>query len=718
MNAIHRQNGRPARLLVALALILSFLSVAPESARAATLDVCPSGCTYSSIQAAIDAASTGDTITIGAGTYEEILSIAKNLTLQGAGAAQTTIDGDEGARVVTIAADATVAIDGVTITGSSGLGGGGIRSEGTLTVSNSSVSGNSADGIGSDGAGIFNYMGTLTVTNSTFSGNSASKNGGGISSYLGTVEVSNSIFSGNTGYEGGGIFSNHGTLTVTNSTFDRNNADRYGGGGIDSAGDGLTVINSTFSNNSGKFGGGIFMGSATGGGSTVTGSTFVGNTAQEGGGINTFNSTLTVTNSTFFGNSASGNGGGTRNYYAGTLALQNVTFAGNSASAGGNSISVQEATTTIENVLLGDSGPGGNCHGNNVLISSGANFSTDNSCGLAPAYSGVDLRLDPDGLKDNGGPTQTIALLPDSPAIDAAIGDCLATDQRGVERPQGDGCDSGAFEYEAPNQPPTGISLSNASVVENQPADTTVGTLSASDVDDDETFAYALVPGDGGADNASFTIDGGALKTAASFDYETKSSYTVRVQVTDGAGNTFAQSFSITVTNANDAPTIAVAAGGACLSDTSGRINLALSDAEGSNLALSASSSSLIKSVVFGGAGASRTATITTASGKTGTATITITVSDGQTSSSVTVTVQAGGNGNNTLSGTEGTDILFGQNGDDTLQGKGGIDLLCGGNGNDSLSGGAAADSLDGGKGSDTTPGFNAAEGDIRVNVP
>jgi hypothetical protein len=69
---------------------------------------------------------------------------------------------------------------------------------------------------------------------------------------------------------------------------------------------------------------------------------------------------------------------------------------------------------------------------------------------------GVDPLLDPDGLQDNGGPTMTIALLAGSPAIDAiSVEDCVVdTDQRGLERPQGAGCDIGAFEVEqSPEQP-------------------------------------------------------------------------------------------------------------------------------------------------------------------------------------------------------------------------------------------------------------------------
>jgi uncharacterized delta-60 repeat protein len=94
---------------------------------------------------------------------------------------------------------------------------------------------------------------------------------------------------------------------------------------------------------------------------------------------------------------------------------------------------------------------------------------------------------------------------------------------------------------------PTNIALSSASILENQPIGTTVGTLSGTDPDLLDTFTYALVSGTGSTDNASFTIDGDTLKSNAVFDYQTKSSYSIRVQTTDPAGKTFAKVFTVTV---------------------------------------------------------------------------------------------------------------------------------------------------------------------------
>jgi ELWxxDGT repeat protein len=105
------------------------------------------------------------------------------------------------------------------------------------------------------------------------------------------------------------------------------------------------------------------------------------------------------------------------------------------------------------------------------------------------------------------------------------------------------------------NEAPTDIALSATSIAENQPSGTAVGTLTTTDPDAGNTFTYTLVSGAGDTDNASFTIDGGALKTAASFNFEARSSYTVRVRSTDQGGLATEKQFTITVTNVNEAPT-------------------------------------------------------------------------------------------------------------------------------------------------------------------
>jgi Ca2+-binding RTX toxin-like protein len=213
---------------------------------------------------------------------------------------------------------------------------------------------------------------------------------------------------------------------------------------------------------------------------------------------------------------------------------------------------------------------------------------------------------------------------------------------------------------------------------------------------------------------------------------------TFTYRASDGTAQSNPATVTITVNAVNDAPTVTVAAGGACgTNDRSGTINLTVGDVESAATALtlsvgSNSNPTLVPSnnVVFGGSGANRTLTATAVAGRTGTAGLMVTVSDGQASGSVQVTVRVGGNGKDTLPGGAGTDLAFGQNSKDTLSGLGGIDLLCGGNGddvlsggdgddtlaggadNDRLTGGPGADRFSGGAGTDTATDFAAAQGD------
>jgi antitoxin component of RelBE/YafQ-DinJ toxin-antitoxin module len=118
-------------------------------------------------------------------------------------------------------------------------------------------------------------------------------------------------------------------------------------------------------------------------------------------------------------------------------------------------------------------------------------------------------------------------------------------------------CASGTLPFVVGNSAPTALALTPSSVAENEPAGTTVGTLSATDPDIGDTFTFALVAGTGSTDNASFQITGATLETNASFDFETKSSYSIRVRVTDRLGLTREQAFTVTVTDVfeNGAPT-------------------------------------------------------------------------------------------------------------------------------------------------------------------
>jgi hypothetical protein len=100
-----------------------------------------------------------------------------------------------------------------------------------------------------------------------------------------------------------------------------------------------------------------------------------------------------------------------------------------------------------------------------------------------------------------------------------------------------------------PNHTPSDIALSASVVIENLAINTVVGTLSTTDSDVGDTFVYTLVSGTGSTDNASFNISATALRTSAIFDYETKSSYSIRIRSTDHLGAYYEEAFTITITN-------------------------------------------------------------------------------------------------------------------------------------------------------------------------
>jgi len=208
----------------------------------------------------------------------------------------------------------------------------------------------------------------------------------------------------------------------------------------------LTIKNSTFSGNSAQSGGAVFLRSGT---TTISNSTFRDNSATDvGGGILNWLGTLHVTNSTFYGNSAIY--GGAIYNDLNSFTLSNSTFSGNSATQGAGLYNAGISLHFTNNILA-DSISGDDCYNEdgagristnvNNLIEK--NAASPNNCGI-PALTN-DPKLG--SLANSGGPTQTMALLAGSPAIDAgADASCPATDQRRVPRPQGSHCDIGAYE--------------------------------------------------------------------------------------------------------------------------------------------------------------------------------------------------------------------------------------------------------------------------------
>jgi CSLREA domain-containing protein len=209
------------------------------------------------------------------------------------------------------------------------------------------------------------------------------------------------VTGGSSAGSGGGIL-NKGTLTLTDTTISRNFAGR--GGGIYNFNDTLILTNSTVSENE---------------------------ASDIGGGIYNESGNLILTNTTVSGNRS-------RGIFSriGNLTLTNTTVSGNEALG---IITLGSTTLTLQNTIIANHPT--DCLNFGTLIST-ASLIEDGSC--EADFTG-DPNLGP--LADNGGPTQTHALLAGSPALDTANPTyCPPTDQRGITRPQGAGCDLGAFE--------------------------------------------------------------------------------------------------------------------------------------------------------------------------------------------------------------------------------------------------------------------------------
>jgi hypothetical protein len=267
--------------------------------------------------------------------------------------------------------------------------------------------------------------------------------------------------------DGGAIYHCLGKLTLEDVVIEANRVrgaalNGYGGAMYNCPSTTATIVRSTIRNNSAKVGGAI----CNGGSLTIIKSTFNDNTALEtrGGGAIFNYGTLHVANSTFSGNTAAGGVGGAIHNgelvgITGGAQIDNDTISENSAAfgkfPGGAIYNKPGLPIYVQNTIIAHNVPQ-NCAGA-ALETEGFNLSSDESCNLNGAgdLNGVDPNLEP--LRNNGGPTSTMALRPGSPAIDAGnrsgcrdwLGHLLTTDQRGMPRPnppESRGCDIGAYE--------------------------------------------------------------------------------------------------------------------------------------------------------------------------------------------------------------------------------------------------------------------------------
>jgi hypothetical protein len=353
---------------------------------------------FATIQAAIDAASAGDTIMVRPGTYYENLTISKPLNLVSTdGPEVTTIDGGAKGRVIYYNGDpARGTLDGFTVTNGKAYNGGGIYLYRTdPTIQNCIITGNYAN----NGAGIYAYYGALPrIYDSVISDNHATYTGGGGYAYIGVFFNYRTVWSNNTaGYDGGAIASIYFCSGV--NFWDSYIVDNYAG----------------------RNGGAMYA-----------------------WGSSRCSADVRATNSVIAGNVAEQKGGVMHLSYYGGGFLRSSTVVDNAAADGGSVYVETNASgfsSSSNNIVYFNSSP--------PVLSVGSGFSYSDVEGGSPGTGNIDE--DPLFVDFDGGDYH---LSSGSPCIDAGIG-VVAYDIEGTPRPQGAGHDMGAYEAPACAEVPT-----------------------------------------------------------------------------------------------------------------------------------------------------------------------------------------------------------------------------------------------------------------------
>lgn len=610
--------------------------------------------------------------------------------------------------------------------------------------------------------------GETTIVDSDISENTAGGDGGGIRTNNAVTIEGSTVSSNTTEDSGGGIDTDvlSSVLTIEESTISDNEATDGDGGGIDIDGKATITETTVSGNSSGDDGGALWASGLT----TVQNSTISGNSsADEGGGI--FSTTdgyvegktppdderTTITNSTIFGNSSVDGGSGIYNNNGYTeinyTTITNNTITQNTATDPDEAFGVQSDSDDLTGTRLtgtivvgntqegqlrdvGNDAPGANFPNDRPYESGGYNVigqaQTDN-----PDIAGDQNReqdFDQDGdttsqtvtqafgtdsptLAENGGSTQTVALEPGSVAINnvpTGTEGTPQTDQRDVDRPQGNDSDTGSFEFEGPD-----ITITPDTLPDANEGQTYSQQLSASGSSGSYTFSITQ-----GQLPNGLTLSNNGLISGTPEDEPGE--YTFTVEAEDTQGFTGSREYTLTVIAANEAPTISKIEDITIRQDTTtGPIRFTVTDpddpAETIEVRAQSSNTSLVRQsgIEISGTAENRTVRVTPVSGRSGTAEITLTVEDpeGLADSEtfvvrVTPTPEAddrctivGTPGNDILRGTAGRDVLCGTGGNDIINGLGGNDVLRGGAGNDVIRGGAGSDVIEGGAGNDRLHG-------------
>ncbi|MCA9994801.1 MAG: hypothetical protein KDE56_03570 [Anaerolineales bacterium] len=390
--------------------------------------------------------------------------ITSNITIQGNGH-KIKRDGKDPFRILTVANGAQLTLNNSVITGGlADVGGGILVHGGTLYMDHSTVSGNDAEtsggGIALVGNGSDVKYSSALILSSVVEKNAAGENGGGIAAMNGgfVLAVQSTISGNEAGLFGGGMAAQNYSVAWSKYSTIADNTAVQGGGGIASVDNSFLIVGaSTVSGNEAtdpdSSGGGVLsIGNFESKYAIVVNSTIARNEAGFGGGVSNYSSGMGILASTIAGNSASQEGGGIWNDDS-DMGLFATIVSGNSASNGAEV--VNNGSLDSEDNLFGHSG-----------ISSGqafAGFTPDGTDFVATSDANnvalgsiIDTSGSNPRLRDNGGPTLTIALVPGSPAIDGTGDDrtgddFVSLDQRGFVRDTN--ADIGAYEFDSEARP-------------------------------------------------------------------------------------------------------------------------------------------------------------------------------------------------------------------------------------------------------------------------
>jgi fibronectin-binding autotransporter adhesin len=384
---------------------------------AAELQVCPSGCTYSSVQAAVDAADPGDVIKVAQGTYTDVhvrqgitqvVYLSKAITIRGGyttaftdppapEANPTTLDAQGQGRVLYITGDIAPTVEGLRITGGDAKGlGGGLEANddggggvyvnfatavlsGNLVYSNTAYRGGglwlnysdarlNADTIISNvarwaGGGLWLHHSDATLSGNTVNSNTAPYAGGGVLHYSDATLSGNTISSNAADDEGGGLALLNSRATLTGNIVAANTVS-YKGGGLYLDSSDAALSDNTISGNvaTNDRGGGLYLRSSA---ATLRGNVIHNNaaTANQAGGVYLSSSPAILIGNTIYSNTAASDGGGLRLFWS-DATLSGNTISHNSATWWGGGLALYFSDATLSgNIITGNTAfEGGGLH--------------------------------------------------------------------------------------------------------------------------------------------------------------------------------------------------------------------------------------------------------------------------------------------------------------------------------------------------------------------